>query len=301
MARYKKIRSLKSSPVSKGSQRSQQEGSLNPTIGGCSGNTSSAEGGREVKLDEENKVERKIKEELKRKDSKELHFPSALDLPPPMMLGERVKVEESWWRGLEEDAKCIQAWTIWFGLTGKANVYLASGDAFIISNEEKIAGRKRAEVVLLGTELDRQKRMITLPKSVVPQVSTMFETLLDQGSSRIPCSTLPLAPWPLALQGKGMWGDYLWAAMRCVICHRWRHVSPTAGHDVDLAVTNGFAQCSLLQGAQCHDDTLLSVCHKWKEVELSTIIQQAVGGELYAIDLYVADAVSARGRKRLWK
>ena len=69
MARQKKSRSARSSPTSKASQPSQQDaGSLNPTIGGCSGNTSSAEGGGEMKLEEMELVEKRIKEETKRED-----------------------------------------------------------------------------------------------------------------------------------------------------------------------------------------------------------------------------------------
>ena len=112
MARTKKSRSARSSPTSKASQPSQEEaGSLNPTIGGCSGNTSSAEGGVEVKLEEMEQVERKIKEEVKRED-KEVGFPSAFDLSPPLTTGERARVKETWWRGKEDDAKCVQAWII---------------------------------------------------------------------------------------------------------------------------------------------------------------------------------------------
>ena len=111
MARNKKSRSLYSSPVSKASQPSQEEdGGLNPTIGGCSGNASSLDIGRDVKEEVDVKEEKEVEGGVMKKEKKEdVAFPSPLDLPPPLLARDRPRVEETWWRGLKEDAKCVQA------------------------------------------------------------------------------------------------------------------------------------------------------------------------------------------------
>ena len=67
---------------------------------------------------------------------------------------------------------------------------------------------------------------------------------------------LPLGPWALALKGEGIWGELLWASMRCTLCGKLWRVSPSTGIEVDKAIASGYAQCAMLQGVHCKDDTL---------------------------------------------
>ena len=86
----------------------------------------------------------------------------------------------------------------------------------------------------------------------------------------------------MALKGEGIWGEFVWASMPCVLCGKLRHVIPTAGKEVDDAIAGGYAQCALLQGVHCHDDTLPSSRYLWQGVDLPAIVQQAVGTGLLA-------------------
>ena len=138
MAKKKKSRSSSSSPISHASQQSDvAPGGLNPTSGGCSGNASFQEEGRKMEEDKEEKKEEKM-----------TSFPSPLDLPPPPVADGKPKVEEIWWRGEGEESKCVQAWSIWSGLTKKANLYLATGETIVVSAEEWAAGQSRAMAVM---------------------------------------------------------------------------------------------------------------------------------------------------------
>ena len=104
MAKKKKSRSSRSSPLSHSSQRSDEmaEPGGNPTIGGCSGNTGSLEGrGRLVEEQEAKRTEEE------RTTQQGASFPSILDLQPPVTTGGQWKVEENWWRGEGEEAKYL--------------------------------------------------------------------------------------------------------------------------------------------------------------------------------------------------
>ena len=252
MAKKKKSRSSRSSPLSHSSQQSEEmaESGGNPTIGGCSGNTGSPE--ERGRLREEQEAKRTEEERTTQQGAS---FPSILDLPPPTTSRGQQKVEENWWRGEGEEAKCLQAWSIWSEALQKANVYLANGEALVMSAAELAAGYARARASVSWSPEECSERIVSLPRSVAPQVLSFFEQLIQESSSTV---LLPLWPWPLALKGEGIWGSRIWATMTCVRCGRLRRVALTAGKEVDQLAASKIAQCALLQGVQCHEDVVSS-------------------------------------------
>ena len=282
MARKKKKTRSKGSANSPSSFQSEQSQAIsdlsNPTNGGCSGNMERASVKAEGKQEKEKKTIG-VKEE---KDDDKAMFASSLDLPPiPVVERQGMKKEEdnkffacsddlpllqrcaregrnifeSIWKDEERNSKCAQAWAVCTSFQKDILLFLANGEAQIITEEEWVAGQRRAERSLSGSESERRAQLVQLPQSVAKQVPRLSQTLLAICGGR----QLPLWPWSLALSGDGSWGDLLWAEMLCMMCGRDRRVSPQAGKEVDEAMRGGYAHCGLLKDVQCGDKIPLTV------------------------------------------
>ena len=77
-----------------------------------------------------------------------MQFPSPLELPCPIALEEKPRIQETLWCEKGKDSRYTQAWDISFEFTETANLYLANGEAFLLSADEWIAGQDRARKAL---------------------------------------------------------------------------------------------------------------------------------------------------------